>query len=180
MAFPYVIKIGRALKGSIYVAALLSSFEQPVPQTEEEFLTPHILASYLGKRDKWEKQFQSQVEDLEVIAHTIIDLLLAATQNPSANTSPSTPSSPSPHLSMRNQFDKQQNLLQPVTSPYNSDQLIRLKISMRETEHPPRQRQPLGNADPSALYGGDDINLLGRNEGTVRFLFGPPGVVTSV
>lgn len=51
---------------------------------------------------------------------------------------------------------------------------------MRATEHPPRQRQPLGNADPSALYGGDDANLLGRNEGTVRFLFGPPGVVTSV
>ncbi|KAG6892035.1 hypothetical protein C0992_002189 [Termitomyces sp. T32_za158] len=115
-----------------------------------------------------------------VIAHTTIDLLLAATQSPSANTSPSTPSSPSPHLSVRNQYDKQQNLLQAVTSPYNSDQLIRLKISMRETEHPQRQRQPLGNADPSALYGGDDVNLLGRNEGTVRFLFGPPGVVTSV
>ncbi|KAG6890592.1 hypothetical protein C0995_006568 [Termitomyces sp. Mi166 len=211
MAFPYVIKVGRALKatkkltqfawrlavdcyrtllpiqypphtlalGSIYVAALLSSFEQPIPPAEQGFLAPHELASYLRKHDQWENQFQSQVEDLEVIAHTIIDLL-AATQNPSANTSPSTPSSPSPHLSMRNQFDKQQNLSQPVTSPYNSDQLIRLKISMRETEHPPRQRQPLGNADPSALYGGDDVNLLGRNEGTVRFLFGPPGVVTSV
>jgi CTD kinase subunit beta len=46
---------------------------------------------------------------------------------------------------------------------------------MRETEHPPRPRQPLGSADPSALYSGDDVALLGRNEGTVRFLFGPPG-----
>jgi CTD kinase subunit beta len=64
----------------------------------------------------------------------------------------------------------------PPPVPYKADQLIRLKIAMRETEHPPRPRQPLGSADPSALYGGDDIPLLGRNEGTVRFLFGPPGV----
>ncbi|KAG6837180.1 hypothetical protein H0H93_013407 [Arthromyces matolae] len=209
MAFQYVIKIGRALKatkkmtqfawrlavdcyrtllpiqypphtiavGSIYVAALLSSFEQPVPPTEEGCLSPHELAAYLGKRGEWEQQFRSQVEDLEVIAHTIIDLILSATQNPSANTSPSTPASPSPHLSMRHQLDKHNMSMQ---SPYNSDQLIRLKISMRETEHPPRQRQPLGNSDPSALYGGEDVNLLGRNEGTVRFLFGPPGVVDAV
>lgn len=61
--------------------------------------------------------------------------------------------------------------------PYNADQLIRLKIVMRQTEHPQRARQPLGNADPSALYSGDDVALLGRNEGTVRFLFGPPGVL---
>lgn len=47
---------------------------------------------------------------------------------------------------------------------------------MRQTEHPSRPRQPLGNADPSALYSGEDVALLGRNEGTVRFLFGPPGV----
>jgi CTD kinase subunit beta len=51
-----------------------------------------------------------------------------------------------------------------------------MKILMRESEHPPRPRQPLGNADPSALYGGDEASLIGRNEGTVRFLFGP-GIV---
>lgn len=48
---------------------------------------------------------------------------------------------------------------------------------MRETEHEARKRQPLGSADPSALYSGADVALVGRNEGTVRFLFGPPGVV---
>ncbi|KAG6840991.1 hypothetical protein C0991_002881 [Blastosporella zonata] len=177
MPFLYVIKIGRALKGSIYVAALLSSFEQPVAPAEEGYLSSHDLASYLGKHGRWEKQYQSQVEDLEVIAHAMLDLLLATTQNPSANTSPSTPSSPAPHLSIRHQYEKHSL---HASSPYNNDQLIRLKISMRETEHPPRPRQPLGNADPSALYGGDDVPLLGRNEGTVRFLFGPPGVVNSV
>lgn len=107
------------------------------------------------------------------ISHTMIDLILQSAQNPSANTSPSTPSSPSPHLSSRHQHLSHANT-QPPPSPYNADQLIRLKIVMRETEHPTRPRQPLGSADPSALYGGDDNQLLGRNEGTVRFLFGPP------
>jgi len=60
--------------------------------------------------------------------------------------------------------------------PYKADQLIRLKIEMRESEHRPRPRQPLGNSDPSALYGGEEAAMLGSNEGTVRFLFGPPGV----
>ncbi|KAG5650475.1 hypothetical protein H0H81_012127 [Sphagnurus paluster] len=165
--------------GSIYVAALLSSFEQPVSLGQDDCCPSQDIAAYLGKHGDWEKRFQSQVEDLEVIAHAVIDLILGSTQNQSANTSPSTPSSPSPHLSSRHQYEKQA-YPQYASSPYNADQLIRLKIVMRETEHPPRTRQPLGNADPSALYGGDDIPLLGRNEGTVRFLFGPPGSVPSV
>jgi hypothetical protein len=109
------------------------------------------------------------------IAHSVIDLLLQVAQNPSANTSPSTPSSPSPHPSPRNPpFSTHHSQFTSV--PYKADQLIRLKIVMRETEHPPRPRQPLGSADPSAFYGGDEATLLGRNEGTVRFLFGPPGI----
>ncbi|TFK40848.1 cyclin-like protein [Crucibulum laeve] len=171
---PHTIAIG-----SIYVAALLTSFEQPLPPP----LTPgsrtrhaHEIASMLTTHGPWEKQFHSQVEDLEDIAHTVLDLLIQGLQNPSANTSPSTPSSPVPHLShSHQQGQNQQHQAQPA--PYNADQLLRLKIAMRETEHPPRPRQPLGNADPSALYGGEDNNLIGRNEGTVRFLFGPPGVV---
>ena len=53
---------------------------------------------------------------------------------------------------------------------------MRLKIAMRETELPPRKRQPLGSADPSALYKAEDVSAAGKNEGTVRFLFAPPGV----
>jgi CTD kinase subunit beta len=108
------------------------------------------------------------------IAHTVIDLLIQGAQNQTLNTSPRTPSSPSPHPSPRVPHPLIEP--QPPTIPYNADQLIRLKIVMRQTEHPQRVRQPLGNADPSALYSGDDVGLLGRNEGTVRFLFGPPGV----
>lgn len=48
---------------------------------------------------------------------------------------------------------------------------------MRQNEYPPRSPRPLVGSDPSALYSGEDVNLLGKNEGTVRFLFGPPNVV---
>jgi CTD kinase subunit beta len=203
MSFPYVIKLGRAFGAtkkmtklawrlaidshrtlvpiqypphvvalaSLYVAALLSSFEQPNNSS-------HQIAAILSKRGQWEHKFQAQVEDLEVIAHAVLDLLIQGAQNPSANTSPRTPSSPSPHPSPRNShISSALPQSQPLVVPYKADQLIRLKIVMRETEHPPRPRQPLGNADPSALYSGNDSSLLGRNEGTVRFLFGPPGIV---
>jgi len=43
---------------------------------------------------------------------------------------------------------------------------------MRESEHPPRRRKPLGNSDPSALYNSEKLE---QNEGTVRFLFFPLG-----
>ena len=53
---------------------------------------------------------------------------------------------------------------------------MRLKIAMRETEHHPRPHQPLGVMDLNT--GGDeDSDMIGRKEGTVRFLFGPPWVV---
>ncbi|KAJ7259530.1 cyclin-like protein [Mycena haematopus] len=158
---------------NLYVAALLSSFEQLVIPEDSGTRTPHEVAEILGKNGDWEQKYQAQVDDLEGIAHTVIDLLIhgaqSATQN---NTSPRTPSSPSPHPSPRVPHPSIE--LQASSVPYNADQLIRLKIAMRQTEHPQRVRQPLGNADPSALYSGDDVGLLGRNEGTVRFLFGPP------
>jgi len=42
---------------------------------------------------------------------------------------------------------------------------------MRETEHPPRSRTPLLMGSPRDGQIGHHV--LGRNEGTVRFLFGP-------
>jgi len=170
---PHVVALA-----SLYVAALLCSFEQPIISGRPGSNSGHQIAAILSKRGQWEHKFQAQVEDLEVIAHAILDLLIQAAQNPSANTSPRTPSSPSPHPSPRNpHLSSALPQFQPLVVPYKADQLIRLKIVMRETEHLPRPRQPLGNADPSALYSGNDSSLLGRNEGTVRFLFGPPGIV---
>ncbi|KAF8956518.1 cyclin-like protein [Flammula alnicola] len=202
MPFPYVIKLGKEFKaskkliklawriaidsyrtllpliypphtmalGSIFVAALLLSFEQPPSPKRDGEISSAELAKTLNTHTGrgWEGRYHTRPEDLEDFAHTILDLLIQYTQNPSANTSPSTPSSPSPNLPTR---DRHYAAQQPQY-PYKADQLIRLKIAMRETEHPPRRRKPLGNADPSALYNNDKI---GQNEGTVRFLFFPPG-----
>lgn len=107
---------------------------------------------------------------LTEIAFAVIDLLVTASQNPLANTSPVTPSSPSPHAS-RSQHRQALAQAQPPPVPYKTDQLIRLKILMREHEHPPRQWEI---AVPR--YEDNEASLLGRNEGTVRFLFGPPDV----
>jgi len=167
---PHIVALG-----SLYVAALLSSFEQPTSSERPECHTSHEIVTTLSKRGQWERKFQAQVEDLDEIAHAIIDLLIQVAQNPSTNTSPRTPASPSPNPS-RNQHISPANLSIQQPIPYKADQLMKLKIVMRETEYPPRPRQPLGSVDPSALYGGDDAALLGRNEGTVRFLFGPPGI----
>jgi CTD kinase subunit beta len=55
--------------GSLYVAALLSSFEQlPEPVTPGQ-RTSGELAKLLNKHGIWEEQFQSQAEDLEGIYH---------------------------------------------------------------------------------------------------------------
>jgi CTD kinase subunit beta len=187
---PHVVAIG-----SLYVASLLSSFEQPTSPQRPGHRSSHEIAAILSNGGPWERDFQAKVEDLDglcfaihafsypadffiyiEIAHAIIDLLLQVAQNPSANTSPSTPTSPSPHPSPRNQpfSATQHSHLAPV--PYKADQLIRLKIEMRETEHPPRPRQPVGSADASSFHGRGGNALLGRNEGTVRFLFRPPAL----
>nr|GAT60276.1 predicted protein [Mycena chlorophos] len=200
MPFPYVIKLGKAFGASkqltklawrltidchrtlvplqfpphivalagLYSAALLSSFEQPDGGDK----TAHAIAEKLGQNGEWEEKYQAQVDDLEAIAHTMLDLLIQGAQAQTLNTSPRTPSSPSTNPSPRTPHPA----VEPPTSTlqWNTDQLMRLKIALRATEHPQRQRQPLGSADPSALYNGEDIGLLGRSEGTVRFLFAPP------
>ncbi|KAK0503929.1 cyclin-like protein [Armillaria luteobubalina] len=204
MPFPYVIKIGRALGAtkqiiklawrlavdshrtlvpiqytpvtvalsSIYLASLLLSWEQPEsPREEPDSSNAHDLRDQLRRHGDWESRFQTHVEDLDVIAHEMLDLLIQAAQSPSANTSPRTPSSPSPHPSPRNQhLSSTAQAIEPL--PYNADQLLRLKIYLRESEHHPRYRYSF---DPNGID--DASEALGKNEGTVRFLFGPPGIV---
>jgi len=178
--------------GCLYTASLLATLEPPSsPLAEAQ--SESRLANILREKGDWEQMYMAEAEDLEgcelfklhfihqrspptEIAHIIIDLLIQAAQNPSANTSPRTPASPSPHPSPRNQHFSTTGTPQPPAIPYKADQLIHLKIMMRQNEHPLRPQQPL-NADPSELYNENDIAMLGRNQGTVRFLFGPPGVV---
>jgi CTD kinase subunit beta len=148
----------------IYLAALLSTFEQNDANAPPESQNNLKIVATLRDHGPWEKKFQAQVDDLEAISHALLDLLISQTQNPSASTTPNTPSSPSPHISRA-----AMHIAAPA--PHTSDQLMRLKIAMRENEHPARSRSPiLGDGYHDSPDGADAI---GRNEGTVRFLFGP-------
>lgn len=173
----------------IYLAALLSTFEQNDANASPESQNNLTIVATLRDHGPWEKKFQAQVDDLEgepalaqryhfpssltvhtfpqlvsAISHALLDLLISQTQNPSASTTPNTPSSPSPHISRA-----AMHIAAPAS--HTSDQLMRLKIAMRENEHPPRSRtQILGDGYHNFPDGSDAI---GRNEGTVRFLFGP-------
>ncbi|KAF7365228.1 CTD kinase subunit beta [Mycena venus] len=189
MPFPYVIKLGKAFGASkkltklawrltidchrtlvpiqypphivalanLYVAALLSSFEQPVVREDSGTRTPTKSPTSSAKTATGNENTRRRRPNRNhehFTPHAVVALA-----------APVLPASPPASRAADD----------PESVPYNADQLIRLKIVMRQTEHPQRARQPLGTADPSALYSGDDVGLLGRNEGTVRFLFGPPG-----
>ncbi|KAL5519762.1 hypothetical protein ACEPAG_1422 [Sanghuangporus baumii] len=246
MSFPYVIKIGRALRASksltrfawrlavdsnrtlaplqypphvvalacIYLAALLWTFEQPQPPSVEGVAsgsgtrTASELVTLLGDHGEWEKTYKACVEDLEEICHLLLDLFIHASQNPSATTSPSTPSSPSPHVpSPRTPHPHhshphphphaQQQQILPPPAPYKQDWLMRLKIHLREHEHPPRPRDVTswgsgiptehgafgtwaGVEDVLSRSGAIDTEGLGKNEGTVRFMFRPEGFVGAI
>ncbi|KAI0043454.1 hypothetical protein FA95DRAFT_1681912 [Auriscalpium vulgare] len=141
-----------------------------MPSQHPGALSDHEIAAKLREHGLWERKFQVQIEDLEAIAHLLLDLLISSAQSSSANTSPSTPASPSPHLPAAARPAHAHAPSHPP--PYKPDQLMRLKIAMREAEHAPRSRTPL-LPEGSALR--EQEGFLGRNDGTVRFLFGPNG-----
>ena len=117
----------------------------------------------------------------------IMDLLLHESNSASStHTSPSTPQSPSPYgVSFSNPSSQTSGIPQP-SIPCHPDQLTRLKIIMRESDVPRERKrnQPMGYSMPgSSRDVGDSAKLskeaagLGNNQGTTRFVFGPPGSV---
>ena len=49
----------------LYLAALLSSFEQGTSPPQEGFHSSHEIAATLGSPGEWESQFQAHIEDLD-------------------------------------------------------------------------------------------------------------------
>ena len=125
------------------------------------------------------------------ICHELLDLLIYVAQNTSTSTStthsPSTPSSPprtphqrSSHLPLTQQ--QKQSSFVPDAPPYKHDFLLRLKIKLRDEEWPEKSRTQLTEnnkkhawVDPIIEEG--ETGRLGKNEGTVRFVFGPERLV---
>jgi len=178
--------------GCIYVAALLTSFEQPSQPVKltspwhAGCRTSDEIATLLGQEGPWESQFKVRVEDLDEIAHIVLDLLHSystALAQTSANTSPSSPSTPS---SPRQHSSQAHSAISPgvLSVPYKPDQLIRLKIAMRGKTLRPRGNKGKGRAmfgsnSKEGLFNNDTSSGpaegIGTNEGTTRFLFAPPG-----
>lgn len=49
----------------LYLAALLSSFEQGTSPEQSGFHSSHEIAATLGNSGEWESQFQAHIEDLD-------------------------------------------------------------------------------------------------------------------
>ncbi|KAF9565752.1 hypothetical protein CPC08DRAFT_629403 [Agrocybe pediades] len=164
--------------GCIYVAALLLSYDKPEGPEKDadgnwsESVIARRLSTHSGD---WQREYRTKVSDCEDIAHTVLDLFIQFTQIQSTNASPSTPSSPSPNLPIREKYNLHALQLQ---HPFKPDQLIQIKITLREREsenHPIRKRKRVkASAEKSTQYSNENI---GQNEGTVRFMFFPPGAI---
>ncbi|KAI0755147.1 cyclin-like protein [Daedaleopsis nitida] len=176
---PHVVALG-----CLYLAALLESFERGSSPERPGHSSAHQIAATLSKAGDWGRQFQAHIEDIEDIAHAVIDLLIGAAGaqghghghagTVTANTSPQTPSSPSPHLSRGGAHAHPPAGV--VLVPYKVDQLMRLKIVMRENEHPARVRVSAA-AGHSIEFDKSNSTLLGHNDKTIRFMFAPPAMV---
>jgi len=118
------------------------------------------------------------VEDIEDVVHIMLDLLssMSSSLSTALTTSPSTPSSPSPYSTVAyvSNPNASPNSSPAVALLSSSTSITRLKIALKENEHEPRERAPLSQIDPTVEFGANpEAEGLGRNEGTVRFLFGP-------
>ncbi|KIM25752.1 hypothetical protein M408DRAFT_73915 [Serendipita vermifera MAFF 305830] len=190
---------------SIYLAGLLASFEVVTPAASEEMVKTKALVDLLSESGDWEEKYLVKVDDLQMICHSILDLLVsqAGSIPQSYRTSPTTPSSPSPYPSPRtpNPFKSgPSGTFQPNSEEshvFTASHLTRLKIALRKQEatlktngHTFRKRSASQNineiiqgvssrpqvADPSNPPSESTEvpnGVVGKNEGTVRFLFGP-------
>ncbi|KAI0917353.1 hypothetical protein AcW1_007437 [Taiwanofungus camphoratus] len=70
---PHVIALG-----CLYLAALLSSFEQGTSPDRPGYHSSHQIAATLGKPGQWEQQFQAQIQDLQGIRSYPIRLSVSA------------------------------------------------------------------------------------------------------
>ncbi|KAF8517338.1 hypothetical protein JB92DRAFT_3095429 [Gautieria morchelliformis] len=162
----------------IYLAALLLSFENTsVPENAYAgSRTSGEIADFLGNQGTWEEQFQSRLEDVQEIAHMIMDLLLhESSSSSSTHTSPSTPQSPSPYSHSHSHPSPLPVQTPSPSFPHHPDHLTRLKIFMREKDVPRERKRSLefgaGQGMKDGSGGGDRVigeaEGLGKNEGTI-------------
>ncbi|KAF8503222.1 cyclin-like protein [Hysterangium stoloniferum] len=170
----------------VYLAALLLSYDSagPPEETSHTGRTSAEVAEFLGNNGPWQAQFKCSLEDVQEIAHVVMDLLLhESTTTSSAQPSPSTPQSPSPyaHLHYHPPVSPQGHLTPSI--PHLPDQLTRLKILMRENDVARERNRNTEIALESMRFGSKhgagvttwagEAEGLSLNSGVARFMFGP-------
>ncbi|CCA67665.1 hypothetical protein PIIN_01493 [Serendipita indica DSM 11827] len=182
----------------IYLAGLLATFEAPQLASAEESTKARALVNLLSEPGDWEDKYLVKVDDLHGICQSILDLLRSACETGmhSYSASPATPSSPSPYPSPRtpNPFRGSSGSMGTEESMiFTSSHVIRLKIALREqadtlkakgyqfrkrntsraVARTPTAATPTAPKDPNIPSASKDPDpSVGKNEGTVRFLFG--------
>ncbi|POW07932.1 hypothetical protein PSHT_09755, partial [Puccinia striiformis] len=178
LSFRLAIDSHRTLVGLTYPPHLialsclyLASFLRPFTQEED-------LAKF---HPDWNVPYQADIEDIEEICHQILDLLISLSSAVKSNQSPSSPSEA-----------KAMKLNGGIGIPSatgESHSRLYLKIKLREIES--QRREASGSADPTAAprlvaggammsqeieeLGSDGKEWLGRDDVTVRFIFGADG-----
>ncbi|KDQ11147.1 hypothetical protein BOTBODRAFT_163206 [Botryobasidium botryosum FD-172 SS1] len=172
----------------------------PVPDGTR---SSHEIAAILGSNGDWESKYHAHVRELQDISHILLDLLLLnASANPSTNatTSPSTPSSPSPYPSPRTPIpaptvfssalltrlkislrEKEQQMQQPMSRMMTGvgagagigARGVGMGVGVGPGSVGASGGTGAGAAAAGGGVGGAEGEGLGKNEGTVRFLFGP-------
>ncbi|KAH9460013.1 hypothetical protein MJO29_003954 [Puccinia striiformis f. sp. tritici] len=182
LSFRLAIDSHRTLVGLTYPPHLialsclyLASFLRPFTQEED-------LAKF---HPDWNVPYQADIEDIEEICHQILDLLISLSSAVKSNQSPSSPSE-AKAMKLNGGIGIPSATASPIPG---SSELISLKIKLREIES--QRREASGSADPTAAprlvaggammsqeieeLGSDGKEWLGRDDVTVRFIFGADG-----
>ncbi|EFP77774.2 uncharacterized protein PGTG_03730 [Puccinia graminis f. sp. tritici CRL 75-36-700-3] len=178
LSFRLAIDSHRTLVGLTYPPHLISlsclylaSFMYPNPQEED-------LSKF---ESNWNVPYDADIEDIEEVCHQILDLLISLSSALKTNQSPSSPSE------AKGMKSSALGLPSSTASPIpGASELTGLKIKLREIES--QRRESSGSEPAPRLVAGgamlsqevdelqsDGKEWLGRDDVTVRFIFGADG-----
>lgn len=137
----------------------------------------------------WSRAFDTDTDDIEDICHSILDLFISLAAPLKSNQSPTSPSEVKPR-----RVSNLNTSTSSASGPFpSSDQLTKLKISLRERsndhrgeidmdtkdEHPSKRIKLMAGLshldERSDEFQFEGRELLGRDDVTVRFIFGTTG-----
>ncbi|WVW80050.1 hypothetical protein I302_102023 [Kwoniella bestiolae CBS 10118] len=185
---PHIIALG-----SIYTASLLLSETTKLPSngtiTSNGVHSAPQVVDLLGRCGAWETEYSATAGHIDDIAHHLIDLYTTILSSlpdtlPSAHTpSPVSPKEPNPSSSQTSNTSTSSPTEFPLPLYWTSQTLTELKIELRNRRPggPPAHVgwAPAGSESVNENGNGGDeaVEGMGKNEGTIRFLWDEEEVV---